>query len=40
MDLLKFLIFLYIQHAHVISIKTSMFVGEEYPFPSLNQSVL
>ena len=31
-DLLKFLIFLYIQHAPMISIKTSMVVGEEYPF--------
>lgn len=30
-DLLKFLVFLYIQHAHVISIKTSMVVGEEWP---------
>ena len=32
LDLLKFLIFLYIQHAHNISIKASMVVGEEYPF--------
>jgi len=30
-DLLKFLIFLYIQHAPMISIKTSMVVGEEWP---------
>ena len=31
-DLSKFLIFLYMQHAHVISIKASLVVGEEYPF--------
>ncbi|XP_065055048.1 TBCC domain-containing protein 1-like [Rhopilema esculentum] len=30
-DLLKFLIFLYMQHAHVISIKASLVVGEEWP---------
>ena len=38
-DLLKFLIFLYIQHAPMISIKTSMVVGEEYPsYPQIGMS--
>eukprot|EP00794_Sanderia_malayensis_P013931 gene13931-15383_t len=30
-DLKKFLIFLYVQHAQIISLKTSMVVGEEWP---------
>lgn len=33
-DLLKFILYLYIQHAHVISMKSPIVTGDEYPLRS------
>ena len=38
-DLLKFILFLYVQHAHVISLKSPIVTGDEYPSKSRLQDL-